>query len=97
MNIYNYLGGVDLLLWLQRASYSININRLRLGMVCTVTVARSAEFLTFRVELGIRELGLPSQVLKDRSLHTSFLLLAFLPSYGSDYFLGHVVQLVKGS
>lgn len=39
MNIYNYLGGVDLLLWLQRASYSININRLRLGMVCTVTVA----------------------------------------------------------
>lgn len=27
MNIYNYLGGVGLVFWLQRASYSININR----------------------------------------------------------------------
>lgn len=27
MNICNYLGGVGLIFWLQRASYSININR----------------------------------------------------------------------
>lgn len=41
MKIYNCFGSVDLLFWLQRVSYSININRLRPGMVCTVTVARN--------------------------------------------------------
>lgn len=60
MHFYNYLGGVDLFFWLQRASYSININRLRLGTVCTVTVARNAEFLTHMVGLGIWVLELPT-------------------------------------
>lgn len=48
MNIFIYLGGVDLLF-----SCSLNVNRLRLGMVCTGSVARNAEFLTLIVELGI--------------------------------------------
>lgn len=58
VNINNYLRGINLF-WLQRTKYSININRLRMGMMCPLIVARNAEFLTLTVELAIWEPGLP--------------------------------------
>lgn len=88
MNIFIYLGGVDLLF-----SCSLNVNRLRLGMVCSGSVARNAEFLTLIVELGIGAPYLGSE--RHSPLLPSFLFLPFLPSKGSDYFLGHSIPLAK--
>lgn len=66
-------------------------------MVCTGTLARNAEFLTLTVELGTGALRFPTWALKDHSpLPASFLFLPFLPSKGSDYFLGHSIPLAKG-
>lgn len=79
------------------SSYSLNVDRLRLGTVCTETVGRNAGFLTLTAKLGLGALRLPTWALKDHSpLPTSFLFLPFLPSKGGDYFLGHSIPLVKG-